>query len=103
MSLIEGTNPNKNRTYERKRTTVQEALKHIRRGARIFIGSGCAEPLMLSQGLIDYAHCFADNIIIHILTQGEAAYTRAEYGDNFRHNAFFIGPNVREAVQAGRA
>jgi acyl-CoA hydrolase/GNAT superfamily N-acetyltransferase len=89
--------------YERKRTTTSEALKRIRRGARIFIGSGCAEPLTLTQGLIDYAHFFADNTVIHILTQGEATYTRPEFANNFRHNAFFIGPNVRDAVQAGRA
>lgn len=89
--------------YRRKRTTVAEAMRRIRRGGRIFLGSGCAEPLSLSQGLIDHAHLFADNIVIHILTQGEAAYTRPEYRDHFRHNAFFIGPNVRQAVQEGRA
>jgi acyl-CoA hydrolase/GNAT superfamily N-acetyltransferase len=89
--------------YQRKITSVANVLKKVPRGARIFIGSGCAEPLALTRGLIEHAHHFADNAIIHILTQGEAAYTRAEYSDNFRHNAFFIGANVREAVQAGRA
>lgn len=103
MSLNHAAKGHAKTAYERKRTTVKEALSHIRRGTRIFIGSGCAEPLTLSQGLINNAHFFADNIIIHILTQGEAAYTRPEYSDNFRHNAFFIGPNVREAVHAGRA
>lgn len=89
--------------YERKLTTAEKALRSIRRGARIFIGSGCAEPLTLTQALIKQAHLFADNQIIHILTHGKAEYTRPQYADSFRLNAFFIGPNVREAVQDGRA
>jgi len=89
--------------YARKVVAPAAALGKIRRGSRIFLGSGCAEPLTLAQALTDNAHLFADNIIIHILTQGDAVYTRPEYVNNFRHNAFFIGANVREAVQAGRA
>jgi acyl-CoA hydrolase len=89
--------------YSQRRTTVKDALSRIRRGARIFLGSGCAEPTVLSRGLIEHAHLFADNIIIHILTQGDAVYTKPEYCDHFRHNAFFIGANVRQAVQEGRA
>jgi acyl-CoA hydrolase/GNAT superfamily N-acetyltransferase len=84
-------------------STAGEAFKNIRRGGRIFIGSGCAEPQVLSRALIEHAYLFADNPVVHILTRGEAAYTRPEYADNFRLNALFIGPNVREAVQSGRA
>jgi acyl-CoA hydrolase len=82
---------------------VEAALRQIRRGGRIFIGSGCAEPSILSRGLTEFADLFADNPILHLHAQGEAAYLRPEYSDNFRHNAFVLGPNVREAVQAGRA
>lgn len=91
------------KSFNQKTVTVATALAQIRRGGRIFIGSGCAEPLLLANGLIEHAEFFADNPVIHILTQGEAAYTRPEFAANFRHNAFFIGPNVREAVQEGRA
>lgn len=89
--------------YERKLTTADKAIRRIRRGARIFIGSGCAAPLTLSNALIQSAHLFADNEIVHILTHGKAEYTAPQYAENFRLNAFFIGPNVREAVQDGRA
>src|SRR5204862_5110112 len=34
---------------------------------------------------------------------GPAPYVRRELAHRFRHAAFFIGPNVREAVQEGRA
>ena len=36
-------------------------------------------------------------------TLGEAVYTRPEYAGVFRHRGLFLGENVREAVQAGRA
>ena len=33
-----------------------------------------------------------DNEIIHLLTLGDAPYTRPEFANRFRHNALFIGP-----------
>jgi acyl-CoA hydrolase/GNAT superfamily N-acetyltransferase len=38
-----------------------------------------------------------------MLTVGIAPYADPQYADSFRHNAFFIGPNVREAVNRGDA
>ncbi|HVZ31931.1 MAG TPA: GNAT family N-acetyltransferase, partial [Polyangiaceae bacterium] len=38
-----------------------------------------------------------------LLTLGPAPYVAAELASRFRHSAFFIGPNVRQAVQEGRA
>lgn len=88
---------------ESRNTTVEAALRQVRRGGRIFIGSGCAEPGILSRGFTEFADLFANNPILHLHAQGEAAYLRPEYSDNFRHNAFVLGPKVREAVQQGRA
>jgi acetyl-CoA hydrolase len=41
--------------------------------------------------------------IIHLLTMGISPYTDLEHRDSFRHNAFFVGANVRKAVNSGRA
>jgi acetyl-CoA hydrolase len=41
--------------------------------------------------------------IVHLHTEGPAKYARPEMAGHFRHNALFIGPNVRGAVQEGRA
>ena len=41
--------------------------------------------------------------IVHLLTMGGAPYVDLKYKGHFRHNAFFIGKNVREAVNDGRA
>ena len=44
-----------------------------------------------------------DTEIVHILTLGVAPYAEERLGKRFRHNAYFIGPNVRNAVAEGRA
>ncbi len=41
--------------------------------------------------------------VIHLLTVGKAAYSVPEMEGHFRHNAVFIGANVRKAVNEGRA
>jgi acyl-CoA hydrolase len=38
-----------------------------------------------------------------MMTLGSARYTRPEYEGHFRHRGLFLGPNVRDAVAAGRA
>lgn len=89
--------------FASKITTAGEAIRMIRPGRRILIGSGAAEPLSLVEALADDAHHLADNEIVHLLTLGPAPYVRPEFASRFRHSAFFIGPNVRQAVQEGRA
>ncbi len=86
-----------------KQKTPAEAIAMIGRGQHILIGSGAAEPVSLVEALVAEEHRFSDNPIAHLLTLGPAPYVEAKYKDRFRHNAFFIGPNVREAVHEGRA
>ena len=80
----------------------QKALAGVRRGSRVFVGSGCAEPVLLVTALGEREDV-ADVEVLHIMTIGEAPYARAAKAGRFRHNAFFIGSNVREAVASGDA
>jgi len=89
--------------YAPTQTSRAEAIARIPKGKHIFIGSGAAEPSGLVAELVAQADRFADNTVVHMLTLGPAPYVEPAYKDRFRHNAFFIGHNVREAVHAGRA
>ncbi len=89
--------------YAAKLATAAEAVSLIRPGRRILIGSGAAEPLALVDALAHHADHLFDNEIVHLLTLGPAPYVSPELAGRFRHTAFFIGPNVRQAVQEGRA
>jgi acyl-CoA hydrolase/GNAT superfamily N-acetyltransferase len=86
-----------------KITSPAGAIAQIQPGRRILIGSGAAEPVRLVESLVRDGRHLADNEIVHLLTLGPAPYVRPEFAARFRHSAFFIGPNVREAVQDGRA
>ena len=85
----------------------ETAFQCIHRGDTIFIGSACAEPQYLVQGLIRYVQshpkAFFDAEVLGIRTLGVAPYATEKFKENFRHNSFFIGDNTREAVNAGVA
>jgi acyl-CoA hydrolase/GNAT superfamily N-acetyltransferase len=89
--------------YEDKVRTPEQAIGTIKRGDKVFIGSGAAEPQILVKALIESAGRLADTRIMHIMTLGVAPYTEEKFTDQFRHNAFFIGANTRQAVAEGRA
>lgn len=84
-------------------TTAEEAIRLLRPGRRIFIGSGAAEPVALVDAMVRCGTHLADNEVLHILTLGPAPYAAPDCADRFRHNAFFIGSNTRTAVREGRA
>lgn len=89
--------------YAQKLCTAAEATRRIEPGRRIFVGSGAAEPVGLVQALAARSASLADNDVVHILTLGPAPYVAPDMQGRFRHTAFFIGPNVRDAVQRGQA
>ena len=89
--------------HKSKVTNPEDAVSKVRSGQRVFIGSGAAEPQLLVKALAKRGPELADTQITHILTLGVAPYADPKLEDGFRHNALFIGPNVREAVAEGRA
>jgi acyl-CoA hydrolase len=89
--------------YRSKLQTAEQALRAVESGMRVYIQPGCAEPESLVEALLKRAP-FVHNVeVVHLLTLGCADYVAPEMAGHFRHNAFFIGPNVRAAVNDGRA
>lgn len=89
--------------YQERLCSAPQALRSVESGQRVFIGSNGAEPQTLVEALTDCACRVSDVEILHILTLGVAPYSDARFSEQFRHNALFIGANVREAVNACRA
>lgn len=89
--------------YRQKVTDAATAVATIFSGSRIYLGGGAGVPQSLVQALVERADELRDVEIVHMLHFGPAPYTAPEYATSFRHNAVFIGHNVRQAVQAGRA
>lgn len=88
---------------EEHQTTADEAVRCVRSGQRVLVGSGCAAPQALLEALVRRSPELADVELVHLLTMGLARYVDERHEGHFRHNAFFIGPNVRGAVGEGRA
>lgn len=86
-----------------KLTDARQALEFVRSGNRVWIEPGCATPSPLVDALVARGPELRDVEVVHMMTLGEAAYTRPEFEGRFRHNGLFLGANVRQAVQQGRA
>ncbi len=81
--------------------TPKQALSKVKPGQRVFVGTGCGEPVALVKALVARAGDLSDVQILHLLTKGEAPYADAKYEECFTVNSFFIGENVREIIQRG--
>ena len=89
--------------YKKKLRTPEEALRCVQSGMRVYIQPGCAEPETLVEALMQRGPHVQDVEIVHMLTFGVAPYVAPEMAGHFRHNAVFIGSNVRDAINDGRA
>ena len=95
--------PNLNK-YKQKHVNVEQAIKrYIKPGDRIFIDSGCSEPIDLTSKLIELGPQLSDVEMIHFISLSDLDYykTAGSNEDLFRHNVFFISENLRDAVRRG--
>jgi 4-hydroxybutyrate CoA-transferase len=90
-------------SYRSKLRTPEDAVQIIKSGDNVYIHPGCAVPEVLIRAMMARGQDLTDVKIHHILTIGEAGYVTEEYRGHFRHNALFIGHNVRDAVNQGLA
>jgi len=92
--------------YKNKQVTIEDAIKKfIKPGNRIFIDSGCSEPIDLTKKLIELGLKLPDVEILHFLSLSDLDYYKTVGGieDLFRHNAFFIGKSLRKYIREGQA
>ncbi len=92
------------KAYESRVTTADQAIAEaVESGDRIFLTGNCSVPQKLMGALVDHAPTLRDVEICHALTLGSGDYVAPEMEGHIRANSLFIGPNVRKAVQEGRA
>jgi len=89
--------------YRKRCTSAEEAVKDIRSGDRVWIHPGCNTPARLIRAMVARAPELENVEVVHILTLGEAPYAAPGMEPHFHHRALFVGSNVREAVNEGRA
>lgn len=83
--------------------SADEAVKVVMSGDRLFVQGAAATPHRLIEALMKRAPELTGVEIVHIHTDGPARYVEPDMAGHFFHKALFIGSNVREAVNNGRA
>ncbi len=86
-----------------KEVTAARAAEVIESGHKVFIHSIAMAPLSLIEALAARASELRNVEIYQIHTEGPAPYAEPGMEKSFRVNNFFVGANMRKAVQEGRA
>jgi 4-hydroxybutyrate CoA-transferase len=86
-----------------KYTTAEEAVKMIKSGDRVYVHSVAAAPHVLIEAMTARAPELRHVEVTHLHTEGAAPYADEGMENSFRVRALFVGPNVRKAVNEGRA
>ena len=89
--------------YQSRVTTVQDAVRVIKSGQRVFLTGNVSVPQKILAALVEYAPNLTDVEICQALTVGSADYVGPEMEGHLRVNSMFISANIRKAVQEGRA
>lgn len=93
----------RHKTAETPIIPASEAVKNIHSNQRVFLHSVAMTPHTLINAMCERADELKNVELIHIHTEGEAPYVEDKYAKSFKHNACFVGPNVRSAVRDGNA
>ena len=91
--------------YKSKLRTADEALRMIRSGQRVFIGSSCGEPQHLVNALLDNAQFFSDVEIVRLLSlEGSVMSLMAdEYrGHKFHVRSIYQGSDQTKSLRANK-
>ena len=89
--------------YRSRVVSAEEAVKAVKSGNRIFMTGNVSVPQENLAALVNYAPQLKDVEICQALTIGSEDYVKPEMEGHLRVNTMFISPNVRKAVQEGRA
>ncbi len=93
--------------YPKKFTTEYRVFKNIKRGNKVFFGTGAGEPRYLVRSLMEYLNkdpaAFFDVDIYYVWTLLDNTDFYEKYKNNFRISSFFIGDPNRDAVNQGQA
>lgn len=82
------------------KTSVEEVVALVNSGDRVFIQGAAMTPTTLIEGLTQRYNELKDVELLQMHTEGDAPYTQAPYNESFKINSFFVGGNVRSAINS---
>ncbi len=82
---------------------AEEAARLVEPGQRVYVHEASMAPVSLIEALAARAPELSDVQVAHLHTNAPAPYVEPSCEGRLRHVALFVGPNVRAAVNEGRA
>ncbi len=82
---------------------LAEAMKSIQSGMRIYVQGISSTPHRLLEGLTERCMNLEGIRLFHLHLEGEAPWIRSDLQHKLRDVSLFVGPNLREAVNTGKA
>jgi acyl-CoA hydrolase len=83
--------------------SADEAVRLVASGDRVYLHEVAMTPHELLDALVRRAGELTGVEVVALHTEGPAPHTAPGVWEHIRHNALFVGANVRDAVNAGRA
>lgn len=82
---------------------LHSSVQGVKSGDRVFVQGACATPTALIEALVRRGEELSNVEITHLHTYGPVPYTDEQWQGHFSVRALFVGENMREAANAGRA
>src|SRR5262245_56649412 len=79
------------------------AVQTVASGNRVFVQGACSTPTPLLEALVELGDTLSNVEIVHLHTYGPTPYTEERWRGHFMLRALFVGENVRQTVNSGRA
>jgi acyl-CoA hydrolase/RimJ/RimL family protein N-acetyltransferase len=80
--------------WRERAVAAERAVKAIRHGDHVFVGSACATPRALLRALEALPSPPAGVQLVHFLTDGAVVEVDGQARSSFRHRAFFLGRDM---------
>ena len=89
--------------YDSRLVAADEAVKEVKSGDRVILGSACGTPEDLIDALLKRNGELHEVELVAMVSAGRGQYSKPEFAGSFRHNSFFVAPSTRKAVDEDRA
>ncbi len=90
-------------TYKSRIVSAEKAVQVIHSGDRVYLIGNCSVPHVLLNALIERVMDMQDVELCQPLTVAGSEYLQPEFEGHLRVNSLFISPNVRKAINEGKA
>ncbi len=82
--------------------TPDEAIALLKPGQRLFVGTGCAQPLLLTRALAKAGPALADIEVVTLFTAGSTPFADPILFDSIHLNAFALADNIQSVIRGGK-